>query len=78
MWAYLKRSHPKTWTDMGSPSFLNSSIKNNFLFLGFLFGRKYRILKDRKLNQLCLAISILFGVCMSLFVGVGWLDWSQP
>jgi hypothetical protein len=71
MFSYLKRVHPEAWADIGSPSLLNNSIKNNFLFFGFLLSRKYRVLGDQKLNQLCLVIWILFGVCLLMFLS--WL-----
>lgn len=73
MFSYLRRAHPQTWTEIGSPSFLNNSVKNNFLFLGFIFRRRYCALGDEKLNRLCLLILVLFGVCSVMFVAFGWM-----
>ena len=68
MFNYLKRMHPETWAQIGSPSFLNNSIKNNFLFIGFMFRRKYLTLGDPKLNQLCLLIWALHAIALILFL----------
>jgi hypothetical protein len=46
---WMKRAHPDTWNDLGQPSvFWNNSLRNNWLFLGFLFSGRYRALKDAK------------------------------
>ena len=71
MFSYLKRRHPQTWVAMGSPSFLNNSIKNNFQFLGFMFGRKYLALKDAKLNRLCICIWALAALFPLMWVAGG-------
>ena len=37
---YLKKNHADVWDALGSPSlFTNNSIKNNWLFIKFLFKR---------------------------------------
>lgn len=73
LFSYMKRMHPQAWAEIGSPSFLNNSIKNNFLFFGFLFRRKYYALGDEKLNRLCLLILALFVACSIMFIGFGWM-----
>jgi hypothetical protein len=41
LFSYLKAHHPATWMALGSPTlFLNNSIRNNWVFLKFLFSRE--------------------------------------
>lgn len=57
---YLKRAHHATWVELGSPSFLNNSIANNFKTTGFLWGKKYRELADPMVDRRIWALRGLF------------------
>jgi hypothetical protein len=49
----LKTRHPVTYEKLGSPSlFYNNSIKNNHLFLKFLFKNEFKILSDPGVTSL--------------------------
>jgi|SRR6185437_5371697 len=64
---YLKRIHPDTWIQLGSLSIiLNNSIRNGFLTLGFIFGRRYRLLNDIRLSRIIWAVRGLFVFCFLL------------
>ncbi len=68
--SYLKRHHNAAWVELGSPSFLNNSIYNNFTVLQFLTMGRYKALGDPVLNarfrviriMLVGSIVILFGL----------------
>jgi hypothetical protein len=61
---YLKRAHPDTWVQLGSPRILvvNSMRNgfNNLRFIGFILGRKYRLLNDPQLTCIIWVIRLLF------------------
>ena len=47
---YVKRRHPETWTQLGSPMLFTSSVRNQWYW--FLIHRKYTSLNDPTLNWL--------------------------
>jgi hypothetical protein len=66
----LKKQHSKIYIQLGSPSlFWNNSIKNNFLFMKFLFMRKYLSLNDVFLKRLMDFMLIFFVIYLMLFIG---------
>jgi hypothetical protein len=66
---YLRRVHRPVWVDLGSPTFLNNSIANNFKFLGFLWGGSYVRLSDPQLTRLIWLIRALFVIAGVMFAG---------
>lgn len=51
---YIKMNHQQQWVELGSPSlFWNNSLRNNYLFLRFLFTRSYVKHSDPKLTWAC-------------------------
>jgi hypothetical protein len=68
MFSYMKKQYHAQWVELGSPSFLNNSILNNFKFMGYFFNRRYLLLNDKKLNRLFVLIWALFIAAAILFV----------
>ena len=67
--SYLKRIHPDTRVQLGSPSIItNNSVRNGILTLGFIFGRRYRLLNDRQLAGIIWTVRGLFALCLLLIV----------
>lgn len=65
----LERKHLNTYKELGEPSiFWNNSAKNNFLFYGFLFKRKYLKLNDRLINILCNILLFYFIIYTVLII----------
>ncbi len=49
----LKKRHPQTWKDIGTPSVLGSnSFKSGFLLTNFLWRKGYLKLKDPIINRI--------------------------
>ena len=70
LFSYLKQAHQTTWLELGSPSFLNNSIANNWKFFGFLFGQKRLSFSDPKVDRLVWIIRTLFAACTIIFMGL--------
>jgi hypothetical protein len=65
----LRNTHPATYEKLGSPSlFYNNSIKNNFLFLKFLFQNEFETLNDPSLANLCRLMKIFLAGYAILFL----------
>lgn len=57
----LKHNHHDTFVEMGEPAlFWNNSLNTTYLFMKFLFGRKYKELGDEKLTRHCLLMFWVF------------------
>jgi len=54
----IKMDFPRVYSDIGSPSLFNSSIKNNWLFLKFLWKGDYRKLGNPSLTKLCILLQV--------------------
>ena len=65
---YIKREHRNVWLALGSPSFLNNSIANNWLLLKFFAGASYRTLSDPKVERFVQAVRVLFLVNSAFFL----------
>lgn len=57
--SYLRKHHHSAWVDLGSPSFLNNSIYNNFTVLQFLILGRYKALGDPILDARCRLIRMM-------------------
>ncbi len=58
---YLRLNHHQTWIELGSPSLVwNNSMRNNFLFLKFIFKREHVPLADPKLTSLCGILRVFY------------------
>src|SRR5579883_391289 len=69
---YLKRSHHLMWVELGSPSFLNNSIANNFKTFGFLWSARYLKLNDPGVNRRMWLVRGLF-VLAPLMWSIGFI-----
>ena len=68
----LKSDHHDTYVQLGEPSlFWNNSIKNNFAFIGFLLGGKYKALNDRALTLQCTIMVWFFWLYLAIFIITG-------
>jgi hypothetical protein len=70
LFSNLKRAHQTVWIELGSPSFFNNSIANNWKFFGFLFGQKRLSFSDRKVDRLIWIIRALFAASAIMFLGL--------
>ena len=67
----LRQHHPPTYEAMGSPSlFWNNSLRNNWLFLKFLFSDKSAQLGDPTVARVSRVMRILFIVYSVVFLGL--------
>ena len=65
---HLRVHHPSKWRELGELSlFLNNSMRNSSLFVGFLLRKRYLELNDIQLSRECRTLTILFWITMSLF-----------
>ena len=74
---HLRKNHLKAWIELGSPSFLNNSIKNNLSVTMFYIRKKYLQLDDEYVAKTGAALNILTTVFIFIFVLMGIL-WSAP
>ena len=49
----LREPHTQKWKELGSLSFCNSTILNNYAFLKFLFTKQYVDLEGPDFHRLC-------------------------
>ena len=67
----LRERHARIYEEMGSPTlFLNNSIRNNWLFMKFLWGGGWRALGDPQLTQACQVMQVFFVVYLVVFVSM--------
>ena len=64
----LRRDHPTVFESLGSPSWLNNSIRNGFLTRHFLVTRGDRGLGDPRLTRVCWFIRVLLAVYLFWFL----------
>ncbi len=64
----LKERHADTWRALGQPQLFWTTIRNQQMTSGFLWGRRYRDLADAELTTVCdglrslnLAFGVVFG-----------------
>jgi hypothetical protein len=68
---YLKKNHVGVWEALGSPSlFINNSIKNNWLFIKFLFKKEYLSVNDIVFQRMAKACALYYIFYLVFFVGV--------
>ena len=69
LFRHLRKHHTATYEAMGFPSlFWNNSIRNNWRFLKFLFGSKWRALGDPTVAKACRLIRLFLIAYLSLFL----------
>jgi hypothetical protein len=69
LFSLLRDNHPSTFEEMGSPSlFWNNSVRNNVLFLKFLFSSKWRALGDPEVETVVLGLRWVIFINLLLFV----------
>jgi hypothetical protein len=67
----LREQHASTYVEIGSPSlFWNNSMRNNWLFLKFLFGSKWRQLSDLAVSNVCRFMRVFIVVYFLLFLAL--------
>jgi hypothetical protein len=67
----LKRQHPAMYERLGSPSlFWNNSIRNNWLFMKFLLGSRWRELGDASVATACRFMRVFLVVYLMLLVAL--------
>ena len=67
----LRVRHVATYDAIGSPSlFWNNSLRNNWLFIKFLFQQQWQRLVDPELAAVARFMQILFVVYMAGFIGL--------
>jgi hypothetical protein len=79
MFSYLESHHADVYEALGNPSlFLNNSIQNNRLVLGWLWREEYSDIADvecvhraRTVRKLLIALSVNFAVLLVVFVAFG-------
>jgi hypothetical protein len=65
----LRTRHTAVFESLGSPSlFWNNSMRNNWLFLKFLFSSAPHGLSDATLSRVCGFMQVFFAVYLALFV----------
>jgi hypothetical protein len=73
LYAYMQKNHKELWVELGSPSFFNNSIANNWKCMKFILGRKYLTSHDSTLIARCdvvLWASIILVVLFFVLGGV--------
>ena len=66
----LRERHASTYEAMGSPTlFWNNSIRNNWLFMKFLFSSEWRGLRDPAVANVCRFMRIFIVVYFLFFLG---------
>jgi hypothetical protein len=50
LWHYLRKVHPQTWSELGSPSFTNLTFANSWNALRFLWSADHKRLADSTLS----------------------------
>ena len=76
IWVFhrLRTRHPAVYDSIGAPTlFWNNSIRNNCLFLAFLFGSRPRELQDAALTRTCVVMRIWLVSYVLLFVATIYL-----
>jgi hypothetical protein len=68
LWRNLRRNSSAIWASLGSPSFLNNSPRNGFVFLRWLLGRGYRQISDPAGIRIAKATEAMFWVASALIV----------
>lgn len=67
----LSRRHPLVYAALGRPAPLTGhGFRGDVALLGFLAGRGYRFLDDRRLARLCGAMRALFCVYVLFFLAL--------
>lgn len=72
LWTFrrLRTKHPETYEAIGSPSlFWNNSMRNNWMFLKFLYGSEWLRLSDRPLSLVARMMQVLLVAYIVVF---GW------
>jgi hypothetical protein len=79
LWTFhrLRTKHSETYEAIGSPSlFWNNSMRNNWLFLKFMYGGGWKMLDDRPLARvirimqvLLIAYVVVFGLLIANVFG---------
>ena len=69
--SYLKRAHPQTWAQLGSPSIiprwtLRAFMDQSIPVLKFLFSDRYKVARDARLTRLVWAVRVLLLGCLGL------------
>jgi hypothetical protein len=77
---YLRRTHYRTWVDLGEPELakvrtgsIQDSAQQLQAFLAtwrFIFSNAHATMKDARLSTLVLRLRILIAGCLLLFLGV--------
>ena len=68
----LRNRHPSAYESIGSPSlFWNNSVRNNLLFLKFLFSSHAWELDDPQLSRVVLFLRVFLLVYVVLFLSCG-------
>jgi uncharacterized BrkB/YihY/UPF0761 family membrane protein len=69
LWRYLRKVHPQTWSELGSPSFANLTFANSWNALRYLWSAEHRKLTDSTLSAAIYSIRLLAVLTViSLFV----------
>ena len=67
----LRMRHPPVYQGMGAPTvFWNNSMRNNWLFLKFLWSSRTRELGDRQIIKVVHFMRLFFVCYFALFVGI--------
>jgi hypothetical protein len=74
----LREHHASTYEAMGSPSlFWNNSMRNNWLFMKFLFGSQWRELGDPAVTNACRFMRVFLVAYLALFLGPVFIVFSS-